>query len=213
MTTCELPRQDLLPLVVVALMKGVLDREENPIVWQALAGLAARAREYVQVLGLELILDEGEGYAFLRQRTQVDGEPELPRLVARRQLGYSVSLLLVLLRKRLAELDAGGGDTRLILSRSQIADLVRLFQQDRTNEARAADRVDADISKVVELGFLRRLRGDGDAFEVRRLLKSFIDAQWMDGFEQRLAAYRGRDDAAPAASAASKDRADRKDQP
>jgi hypothetical protein len=206
MTTSELPRQDLLPLVVVALMKGVLDREENPTVWQALVGLAARAREYVQVLGLELILDEGEGYAFLRQHPQADGEPELPRLVARRQLGYSVSLLLVLLRKKLAELDAGGGDPRLILSRSQIADLVHLFQQDRTNEARAADRVDADISKVVELGFLRRLRGDGDAFEVRRLLKSFIDAQWLDGFEQRLAGYRGRDDAAPAAS---KDRSDR----
>jgi hypothetical protein len=194
MTTSDSPRQDLLPLVVVALMKGVLDREENPTAWQALVGLAARAREYVQVLGLELILDEGEGYAFLRQRPQADGEPELPRLVARRQLGYSVSLLLVLLRKKLAELDASGGDPRLILSRTQIADLVRLFQQDRTNEARAADRVDADISKVVELGFLRRLRGDGDAFEVRRLLKSFIDAQWMDGFAQRLAAYRGRDE-------------------
>jgi len=183
---------DPLPNVVIVLMKGVLDREEDPAGWQALLGLVSRVREHVAVMGLELIVDEAEGHAFLRQRPTEEGEPELPRLVARRQLSYSVSLLLVLLRKRLAELDAGGGEGRLILSRSEIADLVRIFQQERTNEARAADRIDADITKIVELGFLRRLRGQEDSFEVRRLLKSFVDAQWLDGFERRLAAYRER---------------------
>ena len=181
---------DPLPNVVVALMKAVLDREENPAEWQALLGLVPRIREYVAVMGLELFVDEAEGHAFLRQRSAEEGEPELPRLVARRQLGYSVSLMLVLLRKRLAELDAGGGDTRLILSRTEIVELIRVFQQERTNEARAVDRVDADIAKVVELGFLRRLRGQEDSFEVRRLLRSFVDAQWLDGFEQKLAVYR-----------------------
>ena len=38
-------------------------------------------REYVAVLGLELILDEAEGYAYLRQRAAAEGEPELARLV------------------------------------------------------------------------------------------------------------------------------------
>ncbi len=181
---------DPLPGVVVSLLRGVLDREEDPAAWQALLGLVARVREYVGVMGLDLVLDEAEGHAFLRQRPATEGEPELPRLVARRQLGYSVSLLLVLLRKKLAELDAGGGETRLILSRAEIADLVRLFQEERTNEARTADRVDADIARVVELGFLRKLRGQEDSFEVRRLLKSFVDAQWLDAFEQKLASYR-----------------------
>lgn len=192
------PTSDPLPGVVIALMKGVLDRDEDAAGWQALLGLVSRVREHVAVMGLELIVDEAEGHAFLRQRPTEEGEPELPRLVARRQLSYSVSLLLVLLRKRLAELDAGGGETRLILSRSEIADLVRLFQQERTNEARAVDRVNADITKVVELGFLRRLRGQEDSFEVRRLLKSFVDAQWLDGFERRLAAYRERAAQGPA---------------
>jgi hypothetical protein len=183
-------KPDPLPSVIVALMRGVLDREEDPAVWQALLQLVARVREFVGVMGLELVVSEAEGHAFLRQRPATEGEPELPRLVARRQLGYSVSLLLVLLRKKLAELDAGGGETRLILSRAEIADLVRLFQEERTNEARATDRVDADIAKVVELGFLRKLRGREDSFEVRRLLKSFVDAQWLDAFERKLASYR-----------------------
>src|SRR6266581_7744226 len=88
------------PHVLVALMKGITSRDDNAALWQALLDLQARAREYVAVLGLELILDEAEGYAYLRQRAAAEGEPEIPRLVARRQLGYSVSLMLALLRTK-----------------------------------------------------------------------------------------------------------------
>ncbi|HTP49462.1 MAG TPA: DUF4194 domain-containing protein [Anaeromyxobacteraceae bacterium] len=171
-------------------MKGVVDAQDDAAAWQDLLSLHARIRDHVALLGLELVVDEAEGYAFLRQRPQVEGEPGIPRLVPRRPLGYSVSLLLVLLRKRLAELDASGGETRLILSRAEIADLVRLFHPDRANEARTADRVAVDLGKVVELGFLRRLKGQEERFEVRRILKSFVDAQWLEAFEAKLAAYR-----------------------
>jgi hypothetical protein len=176
--------------VLIALMKGITSRDDDPAVWQALLELQARVREYVAVLGLELILDEAEGYAYLRQRAAAEGEPELARLVARRQLGYPVSLMLALLRKKLAEFDAGSGESRLILSAEQIADLVRLFLADTANEAKLMDRVDSDIKKIVELGFLRKLRGSEDRFEVRRILKSFVDAQWLSEFDRRLADYR-----------------------
>jgi hypothetical protein len=176
--------------VLIALMKGITTREDDPVLWQSLLDLQARAREYVAVLGLELMLDEAEGYAYLRQRTAAEGETELPRLVARRQLGYSVSLMLALLRKKLAEFDAGSGDARLILSAEQIADTMRLFLAETANEAKLMDRVDTDIRKIVEMGFLRRLRGSEDRFEVRRILKSFVDAQWLAELEQRLADYK-----------------------
>ena len=176
--------------VLIALMKGITSRDDDSAVWQALLDLQPRVREYVAVLGLELILDEAEGYAYLRQRAAAEGEPELAKLVARRQLGYPVSLMLALLRKKLAEFDAGSGESRLILSAEQIADLVRLFLADTANEAKLMDRVDSDIKKIVELGFLRKLRGSEDRFEVRRILKSFVDAQWLSEFDRRLADYK-----------------------
>ena len=176
--------------VLIALFKGVLYQEQGPDLWHALVQLQARVRDHAGVFGLELVLDEAEGYAYLRQRPAGEGEPEIPRLVQRRQLGYAVSLLLALLRKKLAEHDAAGGDTRLILSRTQIVDLVQLFLPAGTNEARLVDRIDADINRVVEYGFLRRLRGQDDQFEVRRILKAFVDAQWLSELEQRLAEYR-----------------------
>lgn len=189
-STSEPTIRDPLPPVLVALMKGIVDAQDDAAAWQQLLLLHARIRDHVALLGLELVVDEAEGYAFLRQRPAVDGAHEIPRLVPRRPLGYSVSVLLVLLRKRLAELDASGGGTRLILSRAEIGHLVRLFHADRTNEARTADRIDADLSKVVELGFLRRLKGQEERFEVRRILKTFVDAQWLEAFEAKLAAYR-----------------------
>jgi hypothetical protein len=176
--------------MLIGLYKGVLYRDQNPQQWQALLDYQARVRDHAGVLGLELLLDEAEGYAYLRYRGGDDNGPELPRLVPRRQLSYPVSLLLALLRKKLAEHDAAGADPRLILSREQIVELLRLFLPDSSNEARLVDRIDADINRVIELGFLRRLRGQDDQFEVRRILKAFVDAQWLAEFDQRLADYR-----------------------
>ena len=183
-------RPDSLPRVLVSLMRGVVYQDSEPALWQAVLSLQTRVRDHVAVLGLQLVLDEAEGYAYLRQRLAAEGEPEMPRLVPRRQLSYGVSLLLALLRKKLAEADATGGSSRLMLRREEILELVRLFLPEGTDEARMVDRLDADISKVVELGFLRKLRDSEDTFEVRRILKALVDAQWLDAFEKRLADYR-----------------------
>ncbi|CUI07214.1 DUF4194 domain-containing protein [Massilia antarctica] len=181
--------QNRLGQLLVALFQGVLYRDADSALWQPLMDLQARVRDYSATIGLELILDEAEGYAYLRQRPAVVGEPELPRLIQRRQLSYPVSLILALLRKKLAEFDATGGDTRLVIDRDQIAEQVRLFLPQTGNEARLLDRMDAHLNKVVELGFLHRLRGQDNQFEVRRILKAFVDAQWLADFEQRLSGY------------------------
>ena len=178
--------------VVVPLLKGLLYREENPGLWGLLLNRQAGVRDYVAVLGLELMLDEAEGYAFLRSR-QDDDEDSLaagPRLVVRRQLSYPVSLLLALLRKKLAEFDAAGGDTRLILPRDEVVEMIRIFLPAGSNEVKLIDQIDAALNKIAELGFIRRLRGQGQMIEVRRIIKAFVDAQWLADFNERLAEYR-----------------------
>ena len=178
--------------VVVPLLKGVLYRKDNPGLWDSLLHLQASVRDYVAILGLELMFDEAEGYAFLRSRQSEDedGQSAIPRLVARRQLSYPVSLLLALLRKKLAEFDAGGGDTRLILSRDEVVELIRIFLPAGSNEVKLIDQVDGTLNKIAELGFIRRLRGQGQMIEVRRIIKAFVDAQWLADFDERLAEYR-----------------------
>ncbi|MFZ5893795.1 MAG: DUF4194 domain-containing protein [Myxococcota bacterium] len=184
------PKPEAFSLVLTSLMKGVAYRENDPALWQQLLESQARVRDYVAPLQLELVLDEAEGYAYLRQRQLAEGEAELPRLVPRRPLSYPVSLLLALLRKKLAEFDAKSGETRLVLSLDEIVEMLRLFLPNTGNEAKLVDRVAQHVTKVVDLGFLRRLKGDDTRFEVRRIVKTFVDAQWLADFEQRLAEYR-----------------------
>ncbi len=194
------PADNRFSIVLISLLKGVVYQEDDSKRWSALLQLQARVRDYMAQIGLELILDEAEGYAFLRSLRNDDetsspaSADAVPRLIARRQLSFPVSLLLALLRKKLAEFDASGGDTRLILSREDIVDLIRLFTPDSSNEAKLVDQIERHINKVVELGFLRRLKPANPQaaanYEVRRILKSFVDAQWLSEFDARLAQYR-----------------------
>lgn len=183
-----------LSTVVVPLLKAVLYREDTPELWNSLLGLQSQVRDYVAVLGLELIVDEAEGYAFLRSLPETgEGDDDvvrrIPRLVPRRPLSFPVSLLLALLRKKLAEFDALAGETRLVLSRDEIVELIRVFLPEGSNEAKLIDQVETHINKVVELGFLRRLKvptGKEPVYEVRRIIKAFVDADWLARLAERL---------------------------
>lgn len=184
-----------LPLVLTSLLRGVVEQDSHPQVWRHMVGLASQVRDHVAVLGLTLVLDDVEGYAFLRALPDEQlaelrtGKPALPRLVRRHALTYPVSLLLALLRKRMAEFDARSGDVRLVLTREQIVEMVGVFLVSGSNEARVVEQLDGAIAKAVELGFLRRLPTDTGRYEVRRILKAFVDGQWLADFDARLRAY------------------------
>lgn len=180
--------------VLVPLMKGIVYEEADAKRWESLLVLQPRIQDHVSVLGLELILDEAEGYAFLRSRQSVDDSDEVPRLMAKRALSFPVSLLIALLRKRLVEFDVAGGDTRLVLTRDEIVDMLRLFLPDSSNEAKLIDQIDTHIRKVIDLGFIRKMKSGSiadkqDRFEVKRIIKAFVDAQWLSSFNDRLEEY------------------------
>jgi hypothetical protein len=203
MTTTDPASAPEISHLVIPLLKGVVYRDNDLPLWSGLLHLQHRVRDYVAVLGLDLVLDEAEGHAFLRSRTEADDEarPKVPRLITRRPLSFPVSLLLALLRKKLAEFDAGGSDTRLVMSRDEVAELIRVFLPEGSNETRLIDQVDTHLNKIAELGFVRRLRGQEGMIEVLRILKAFVDAQWLAQFDERLAAHQAQ----LAAGAAGKD--------
>jgi hypothetical protein len=142
----------------------------------------------IGVLGLAVVIDEAEGYAYLRSKPEDPDEP-VPRLIPRHRLSLHVSLLLALLRKAVAEFDATSGEGRLVVTRERIVDDLRTFLADSTNEARTVDQIDRTITKVVDLGFLRPVPGSGAAWEVRRIIKAFVDAQWLGELDARLKEY------------------------
>ena len=178
-----------LPIAVTQLMKGVVYRDTHDRAWRSLLELQPQASDYLATLDLQIVIDEAEGYAFCRQGERDSDDPDpMPRLIPRRMLSFNVSLLLALLRKKLAEFDAQGSETRLILTREQIGEMIRLFLPPTSNEARLTDQIDAHLNKCVELGFLRAVKSE-QAYEVRRILKAFVDGQWLADFDDKLAEY------------------------
>lgn len=175
---------------IIRLMQGVVYRESDEDTWITLERLGG-VRDHFATIGIDVVIDDTEGYAYLQSRPVEDGDEALPRLVRRRALTYNVSLLLVLLRKRLVEFETTGGEGRLVLSTEQIVEMLRLFASESTNDARTVNQAETTIKKTAELGFLRQLRGQNDQWEVRRILKAYVDAQTLSDFAAKLREYAG----------------------
>ena len=176
---------------IIRLMGGAVYRESDEATWLDLQRHGGSVRDHFAAIGVDVVVDDAEGYAYLRSRPEAEGEEALPRLVRRRALTYNVSLLLVLLRKRLVEFETSGGEGRLVLSTDQMVELLRLFQAESTNDARVVDQAETTIKKAAELGFLRQLRGQADHWEVRRILKAYVDAETLSDFAGKLREYAG----------------------
>ena len=174
---------------IVELMRGVVYRESAEDSWLTLQRHGAAVRDHFTAIGVDVIIDDTEGYAFLRSESTEDDAEQLPRLVKRRSLTFNVSLLLVLLRKRLVEFETSGHEGKLVLTRDQLLEMLRVFLGDTTNEARVIEKIDTTIKQVSELGFIRQLRGQPNHWEVRRILKAYVDAQTMADFAGKLSEY------------------------
>ena len=183
------PEEHAVASAIIELMRGVVYREQSEQTWDTLERRVGLVRDHFADIGVEVVVDATEGYAYLRSADEDADEEPLPRLVRRRTLTYNVSLLLVLLRKRLVEFETSGSDGKLVLSRDGIVEMLRVFLADSTNEARVIDRVDSTIKQVAEHGFLRPLRGSIDLWEVRRILKAYVDAQTLSDYAGKLREY------------------------
>ena len=178
-------QEQALSKALIALFKGVIFRERQPELWQTVLEQRAQISDYTARLGLVLLVDEVDEYAFLRQREQ----EELPRLVPRYPLSYGLSLLLVSLRKSLGEYDASHGDMRLVLTISDMQLKLKAFFPALPNEIKFRQNLERHVHRAEEMGFLRPVAGQEEAYEVQPLLRSFINAEWLHTFDDRLQEY------------------------
>lgn len=180
----------------VYLLRGVLYRHQQEEAWELLLRYRRRLQDYFAVLQLELLVDEAEGYAYLRQQRLDEEEEEnsaqrnFPRLISRRPLTYPLTLLCVLLRKRLLEFEAEGNDVRLIVSAAEIVDMVKLFwDESGTNERKREDKIHQQITRLVDYGFLQPLGKESNKYEVNRILKAYITIDKLKETLEKLKAY------------------------
>jgi hypothetical protein len=168
----------------VRLLQGVVYHDDNPRLWEALLHDVSPLTDYFQKIGLQLVVDEMEGMAYLRQLD--DGEPAggteaLPRLLRRVPLGYEATLLCVLLRDTLRLFEEEDlQNQRCVVAQHELLDMWRAFFPELTDEVRLNRSLVSSLRKLEELKFVRLFEPQPPSWEVRRILKARLPLEELE---------------------------------
>jgi hypothetical protein len=176
--------------ILVALLKGIV-YSDNEKLWNDLIKPENETdvKRYFSEIFLDVVIDKSEGYAYLKQKVSEDDEEQYPKLIEKRQLNYHFSLLCLLLRKHLIENDREGESSKAILTKEAIIDLAKPFYKETTNEAQQQKQIESSISKLIEEGFLRKMKTEEEQFEINRIIKAFVNGDAVKDALERLKAY------------------------
>jgi hypothetical protein len=154
----------------VQLFKGPIFEHEGER-WRQVSLGQSQIDGYVRQIGLRLMFDTLEGYAYLDQ-LPAEELGSRPRLMKRRQLPMAVTIYGIFLRQELDRAIKDDPTTfRVRRSYQQIRELVAEFFPASNNDS--ADRRVAmgHLKDLTEMGFLRKT-DDSDEFELTRLLRA-----------------------------------------
>ncbi|MDR1747471.1 MAG: DUF4194 domain-containing protein [Spirochaetaceae bacterium] len=179
--------------ICVRLLQGPLYNEKGGgnswdklIIWQA------KITEYFAVLGLQLIIDPSDGYAFLSQDEAEDANGQsLPKLIKKNPLTFETSLLCVILREALENFDSSQIESPvLIMTAAEIREQLAAFYKDRADETKLYSDLATHLSRGEELGFLKRLPERDNSqeieYEVRRIIRAKINMEFITEFKEKL---------------------------
>ncbi len=179
--------------VIIKLLQSVI-YEDNRKQWQELIGFQHQIRNYFAAIGVELVINESEGFAFLSQPDEFEGEVSgVARLVRRMPLTYEQTLLLVILREALEEFDVQNTDThKLFLTNRDMRERIEVFFGDRSDEIRLLEKLEQVVKSVADLGFLKEIEvqqyEEGiRTFEVKRIVKAKINSEKLEEIKAKLA--------------------------
>jgi hypothetical protein len=180
----------------VWLLKGVVDSDDDRV-WNLLLSNALHLETYFARLGLRLVVDESEGFAYLRQLTDEEtpvGYDVLPKLFRTTRLSYAQTLLCVLLRdefRRYEEEDVR--NERCVVEQAVLLDQWKAFFPSRDDEVKQNRELAGSLNKLEELGLVRKFADEPPSWEIRRILKARLPADELADLRQRLvAAVEGR---------------------
>lgn len=175
---------------VVKLLKGVV--ENNDTIWSDILTYQTEIQDYISLMGLELILKKDEGFAFIKQRTIDDAKTV--NLVSRRQYGFDLSVMLVVLRQMLEDFDSNptlSQATDKYVTAFEIKEETEMFLPSTYNKAKFEKELDNNIERLVDFGFLIAPKSnDGETrYKIHRIIKEKVTLDDLLDFKKQLNDY------------------------
>lgn len=181
----------------VRLLRGAVDAEDARV-WNLLLSNVSHLESYFARLGLRLVVDESEGFAYLRQLTEEEmpeGYEALPKLFRATRLSYGQTLLCVLLRdefRRFEEEDVR--NERCVVEETALLEQWKAFFPAQDDAVKRHREMSASLRKLEGLGFVRKFSDEPPAWEIRRILKARLPASKLEQLKDQLAAAAERRD-------------------
>lgn len=177
--------------VKVRLLQDAVYSDDDELWTTLLRYRSPHLENYFHEIGLQLVVHGEDGFAYLKQADQEDGAT-IPRLFRRDKLAKGVAIIGVVLRERLLQFDEKVHDeSRLIVGKDEILQMVAPFFPETNDEIKADKRIEAAINKAEEMGLLRKMPAvDGDErYEVRRIIKARFPVETLKALREQLEAH------------------------
>lgn len=182
-------------VAAVNLLQGPVFEHEGER-WRRVSHGKADLNGYFRQIGLRVIVDPVEGYAYLEQLPD-DELRDLPRIVRRRQLSLGATIYGFFLRQ---ELDRAIKDdpnvTRVRRNLRQIRELVAEFFPATNNDSADRKAATGYLTDLTELGFVKRIAESGDGneseYELTRLLRAKFNPIAAEQFLERIKSHLAR---------------------
>lgn len=175
---------------IVRLLKSTIER--NSILWEDIISYQLEIQDFISQLGLELIVKKDEGFAFVKQFE--DSEGNTLGLIARRRIGFETSIVIVVLRHSLEEFDSN--PTQFQVAEKFITDLeikeeVELFLPEKFNRVKFMKELDSYINKIIELGYLKEVskKDNETKYQIHRIIKEKVTLDILQDFKSKLQEY------------------------
>lgn len=167
------------------------DVDSDDALWNDVLQYQIPLIEYFEKIGLALIVDKDNGFAFLRQ-IELDESGKTIGIVKRMPLGYEVSIICVLLREWLEEHDVSETlSPKLYITHDELKDRIEIFFKEKSNQVKFFKDLDSNIRKIAEIGFLKKNdeKQNTITYQVKPILKAKISIEQLEEFKNQLAAY------------------------
>ena len=188
--TSDLPKFDEAGIAAVRLLQGAVYHTDTQA-WDLLLANRTRIESHFAFIGMCLVVDESEGYAYLRpisEEDQVsDGYGSLPKLFRQTRLGFGATVLCVLLRDHLRRFDDEElNSTRCVIRREDLYEEWAGMVPASNNETKTRSGFQSALNTLRDLGFVKPLRQDSDDLEIRRILKARVTLGQLEELRQQL---------------------------
>lgn len=177
--------------VIIKLLQGPVYSDEKAA-WRDLQSWNTPIRDYFGRIGLELIINEIDGFARIVQpEADENDDNPLPRLMRKQSLNYETTLLCVILREMLEEFDVISEGSKLFLTQKEIKERIELFYKEQANKSKLWRELAKPINNLTSIGILKLTREDqtnkdNNQYEVKRIIKAIISNEKLEEIKTKL---------------------------